>query len=437
MTGCAARQMAGASGDPVMSDGTSRAVGLGATGPAVDDRVDRAVLERVRRQVADGAALPDGPALAAILHDLGGVRGDRDLAALAGTVRAELRGAGALQPLLEEPGVSDVLVNGSDGVWVDRGAGLERTGTDLGDEREVRALAVRLAAAGGQRLDDASPVADARLPDGTRLHAVLPPVAGDGTLISLRVLRRRAFTMAELVAGGCVVPMLEPVLRALVAGRANLLVSGATGTGKTTLLASLLSLVPVTERIVLIEEAGELAPDHPHVVRLVARRPNVEGAGEVDLAALVRHALRMRPDRIVVGECRGAEVREVLTALNTGHEGGCATVHANAVVDVPARLEALGALAGMSRDAVAAQAVSAVHAVVHLRREQGRRYIAEIGVVDRADRGELVVRSALEVTADGAVLAGPAYEPFTARWAPRAVAGPSRQPGARRAWGEP
>ena len=167
-------------------------------------------------------------------------------------------------------------------------------------------------------------------------------------------------------------------------------------------------MVPAQERIVCIEEAGELAPDHPHVVRLLARQANVEGAGLVDLAALVRHALRMRPDRIVLGECRGAEVREVLTALNTGHEGGCATVHANTVEDVPARLEALGALAGMTREAVAAQVSSAVHAVVHLRRDLGHRHVAQIGVV-RREGAELRVDVALERTPAGALRPGPGW----------------------------
>ena len=384
------------------------------------DGVDRArpdhgpLLARVRRHVADGGALPDHQALGRMVRDLGGVLGREDLVVLAGVVHAEVEGAGVLQVLLDEPGVSDVLVNGASGVWVDRGAGLERCPVEVGGEADVRALAVRLAAAGGQRLDDAAPVVDARLPDGTRLHAVLPPIADGGTLISLRVLRRRAFTLGQLVTSGSVAPALAPVLEGLVAAKANLLVSGATGTGKTTLLSSLLSMVPVQERIVCIEEAGELAPDHPHVVRLLARQANVEGAGRVDLAALVRHALRMRPDRIVLGECRGAEVREVLTALNTGHEGGCATVHANTVEDVPARLEALGALAGMTREAVAAQVSSAVHAVVHLRRDAGHRHVAQIGVV-RREGGELRVEVALERTPAGVLRPGPGWAQLARR----------------------
>ncbi|MGV8965994.1 MAG: TadA family conjugal transfer-associated ATPase [Cellulomonas sp.] len=368
-------------------------------------RLDRTLLADVRARLVRTGGAPSAEHVTAVVRECGAVLGSRALADLVAVVRAEMLGAGPLQSLLEEPDVTDVLVNGPQEVWVERAGRLVPVDVDLGTPDEVRALAVRLAAAGGQRLDDASPVVDARLPDGTRLHAVLPPVGGECTLLSLRVLRRRAFTLTELIAAGGVLPALEPVLRGLVAGRANVLISGATGTGKTTLLATLLSLVPPTERIVCIEEAGELEPDHPHVVRLLARRANVEGAGAVGLPDLVRHALRMRPDRIVLGECRGAEVREVFTALNTGHEGGWATVHANRAVDVPARLEALAALAGMGRESVAAQASSAIDAVLHLRREGGRRRLAEVAVVARAPGGELVVLPALTVV-DGTIEVG-------------------------------
>ncbi|MET0434879.1 MAG: TadA family conjugal transfer-associated ATPase, partial [Cellulomonas sp.] len=302
-----------------------------------------------------------------------------------------------------------------------------------------RRLAQRLAAACGRRLDDGQPYADARLPDGTRLHAVLPPVADGCALLSLRVLRHRAFTLDDLVRDGTVPRGLGAVLRGLVASRSNLLVSGATGTGKTTLLSTLLSLADPGERIVLVEEAGELAPRHPHVVRLLARRPNVEGSGGVDLGDLVRESLRMRPDRVVLGECRGAEVRDVLSALNTGHDGGCTTVHANAAADVPARLEALGALAGLTREALAAQAASAVHAVLHLRRDRGRRRLAEIATVGRdPGSGTLVVRTALAAGSEGEVAAGPGWAGLAGRLArvlpagsPVAVDGPpaGRSPG--------
>ncbi|WP_456826326.1 TadA family conjugal transfer-associated ATPase [Cellulomonas sp. P5_E12] len=367
-----------------------------------------------------------GAAVEATARDVGAVLGSAALGSVTRAVRDELFGAGRLQAFLDDPEVTDVLVNGPREVWVERAGRLSLTGMDLGGADEVRALAVRLAAAGGQRLDDASPAVDARLPDGTRLHAVLPPVADAGALISLRVVRARAFTLDQLVSSGTLATALVPVVRALVATRANLLISGATGSGKTTLLAALLSLVPPDERIVVLEEAGELSPAHPHVVRLVARQANVDGAGRVDLADLVRHALRMRPDRIVLGECRGAEVREVLAAMNTGHDGGCATVHANAAADVPARLEALAALAGMSRDAVAAQASSAFDAVLHLRRaaaDRGRRYVAEVGVVRRDASGALEVACALRCDPAGVTASGPGWPGLAARLGLAAIGG--------------
>ena len=253
------------------------------------------------------------------------------------------------------------------------------------DERAVRRLAQRLAATAGRRLDDASPYVDARLPDGARLHAVLPPVAPEGTCLSLRLPRRRAFTIDELVAAGTVPAGGAQVLRALVRARAAFLVTGGTGTGKTTLLAALLSMVDAGERLVLVEDSAELRPNHDHAVRLETRPPNVEGAGGVVLRDLVRQALRMRPDRLVVGEVRGGEVVDLLAALNTGHEGGCGTLHANTAADVPARVEALAVAAGLSREAVHSQLTSAIDVVLHVVRDPagGCRRVGEIRVLRR------------------------------------------------------
>jgi pilus assembly protein CpaF len=385
---------------------------------AVSGRDRAAGVDPLVGTVRDGLARDGGaitPArVAEVLRSAGVVLGSTARAELDTAVRAELLGAGPLQVLLDDPQVTDVLVNGPHEVWTERDGRLRRTDLDLGDPGRVRALAVRLAAVGGQRLDDACPTVDARLPDGTRLHAVLPPVADGCTLLSLRTVRHRAFDLDTLVRTGTVPAELAPVLRGLVRSRATLVLSGATGTGKTTLLSTLLSLTDPGERLVLVEESGELVPDHDHVVRLLVRRPNVEGAGSVDLTDLVREALRMRPDRLVLGECRGPEVREVLGALNTGHHGGCTTLHANAAADVPARLEALGALAGMTPAALTAQAASAVHAVLHLHRHGGRRVIAEVGAVTVAD-GRLVVLPALVTCADGSVRDGPGW-PALARW---------------------
>ncbi len=364
--------------------------------------VDPVLLEQVRTELArDPGAVTPGRVAAAV-RACGAVLGDVGLLDVVDALRAELVGAGPLDPLLRDPAVTDVLVNGDRGVWVDRGDGLEQVRLHLGGEADVRRLAVRLAAAAGRRLDDASPYVDARLPGGVRVHAVLPPLAEGGTHLSLRVPHRRTLTLDELCASGAVPPAWASVLAALVAGRSAFLVTGGTGSGKTTVLGSLLSLVPATERLVVVEDCAELRIDHPHVVRLESRPPNVEGQGAVTMTDLVRQALRMRPDRLVVGEVRGAEVRELLTALNTGHEGGCGTIHANAPRDVPARLEALGGLAGLNRQAVQAQAAGALHAVLHLRRVAGRRRLVEVATVHRDDAGLRVLPALVADAADPA-----------------------------------
>ncbi|MEI8408005.1 MULTISPECIES: TadA family conjugal transfer-associated ATPase [unclassified Kribbella] len=366
--------------------------------------VSTTLIDRVRGTLAVTGAQPTPAHVAAALRADGGVYGDSIVLAVVAALRREALGAGPLDTLLSEPGITDILVNGPDEVYVDRGSGLERVVTRTGDEPAIRRLATRLAAAAGRRLDDATPYVDVRLSDGTRFHAVLAPVAAPGTCLSLRVPSRKVFTLDDLVAAGALPPAGTAILRDLLDARLAFLISGGTGTGKTTLLNSLLSLVDPTERLVLVEDASELRPDHPHVVRLEARPPNVEGSGEISLRDLVRQALRMRPDRLVVGEVRGAEVVDLLGALNTGHEGGCGTVHANSAADVPARLEALAALAGLSREAVHSQIASALHAVIHLTRTpSGTRRIAEIQVFDRLPTGQVITRPALEFHPTGTI----------------------------------
>jgi pilus assembly protein CpaF len=340
--------------------------------------------------------------------------------------------AGALEPLLAEPGVTDVLVNAPREVWVDRGAGLQRVPVNLGDEAAVRRLAQRLVGAAGRRLDDACPFADAVLPDGTRVHAVLAPVAVRGTALSLRIPRRTRFTLADLIATGTVPPDGARWLRALVEARLALLVSGGAGTGKSTLLATLLGLVAPDERIVLVEDTRELDPDHPHVVRLEARPSNVEGAGAIAVRDLVRQALRMRPDRLVVGEVRGGEVIDLLAALNTGHRGGGGTVHANEAAAVPARLEALAAAAGMGRSALHAQLAAGIEAVVHLERDPagGARRVTGVAVPRRGPDGVVQLVRAIAFRG-GRVLVGPAYAELGALLEARSVGVPEPRPEAR------
>ncbi|HEY2725159.1 MAG TPA: TadA family conjugal transfer-associated ATPase [Pseudonocardiaceae bacterium] len=342
------------------------------------------LVDRVRQRLAaEGSAVSAGAVAAAVRAESGGVVADLQVLAALRELQQELVGAGPLEPLLGEPEVTDVLVTGPDQVWVERAGELRRADVRFADEESVRRLAQRLALAAGRRLDDASPYVDAPLPGGVRLHAVLAPVAASGTCISLRVLRPATQGLAALEAAGSVPPAAARLLRGVISARLAFLVVGGTGSGKTTLLAALLGCVPATERIVCVEEAPELDPGHPHVVRLAARRPNVEGAGEVTLRDLVRQALRMRPDRLVVGEVRGAEVCELLAALNTGHDGGAGTLHANSPAEVPARLEALAALGGMPRGALHSQLAAAVQVVLHVVRSGGARRLAAVGVLER------------------------------------------------------
>ncbi len=324
---------------------------------------------------------PDEASIGSIASEHEPTLGAEGRARTAADLTASLVGLGPVSALAADPEVTDVLVNGDGSVWVDRGAGVERSAVTVLAE-ELRPLAVRLAGAAGRRLDDGQPWVDGVLPGGVRLHAVLPPLAEGGAHLSLRLARCRPGGLAALDRLGALPPGSADLLRALVRARASVLVTGGTGVGKTTVLAAMLAECSPDERIVVVEDVRELAPDHPHVVRLQGRDANVEGAGAVALTVLVRQALRMRPDRLVVGEVRGAEVRDLLAALNTGHEGGAGTLHANGPAEVPARLEALGALAGMDPAAVHSQLRGAVHAVVHVARGcGGRRLVREVGVV--------------------------------------------------------
>ena len=341
--------------------------------------------------------------------------GDATVLAVHDQLRRDVVGAGPLEPLLRTPGVTDVLVNGPDEVHLDRGRGLERTTVRFADDEAVRRLAQRLAATAGRRLDDATPHVDVRLADGTRCHAVLAPVARPGTSISLRVPSQRVLDLDDLRAAGSVTDEGADLLREVVDTRLAFLVTGGTGVGKTTLLASLLSLVDPRERLVLVEDASELRPDHPHVVGLEARPPNLEGVGEVTVRTLVRQALRMRPDRLVVGEVRDGSVVDLLAALNTGHDGGCGTLHANSAADVPARVEALALAAGLGREATHAQLGSALDVVVHLERCGGRRLLREVAVPVRAADGWVAVQTAVRFDDDGHARRGPAAPLLAAR----------------------
>ncbi len=351
------------------------------------------LIDRVRERLA-AESLPLRPNVVAdaIRAESGGVLGDTELLSNLRILQTELTGAGILEPLLCADNTTDVLVSAPDAVWVDDGNGLQRTDIRFEDEASVRRLAQRLALAAGRRLDDAQPWVDGQLTRtgsfAVRLHAVLPPVAVAGTCLSLRVLRPATQDLPALITAGAIAPAAAELIDDVIAARLAFLVSGGTGAGKTTLLSAMLNAVAADERIVCVEDAAELAPPHPHLVRLVARCANVEGVGEVTVRQLVRQALRMRPDRIVVGEVRGAEVVDLLAALNTGHDGGAGTVHANNPAEVPARLEALGALGGLDCAALHSQLTAAVQVLLHVARDRGgRRRLDEIAVLRRAEQG--------------------------------------------------
>ncbi|EMY34518.1 Flp pilus assembly protein, ATPase CpaF [Arthrobacter crystallopoietes BAB-32] len=354
-----------------------------------------------------------GARVAAAVQTSGQVLGTAAVLEAVENLNADLRGLGPLQKLAQEGTVTDILVNGPQEVWTDGSGGLRQTEVVFASDAEVRALAARLVTAGGRRLDDSNPCVDVRL-EGYRVHAVLPPVSTQGTLLSIRIRRPQVFTLAELLGDA---PEWLPYLEAVVASRLNFLISGATGSGKTTLLSAMLGLAESTERLVLVEDAAELNPEHPHVVGLQSRHSNVEGSGTVDLGELVRQALRMRPDRLIVGECRGAEVRDFLAAMNTGHAGAGGTVHANSAAGVPARLAAMGALAGMSPEALALQAGNALDLVIHLERSEGGRRIAELALINCTSGGGLQSVPALKAVG-GTILEGPGWAELQDRLAP-------------------
>jgi pilus assembly protein CpaF len=360
------------------------------------------LLDRVReRLAAESAPLRPDVVAAAIRAESGGVLGDTEVLSNLRMLQTELTGVGILEPLLRADGTTDVLVTAPDAVWVDDGNGLRRTSVRFADEDAVRRLAQRLALSVGRRLDEAQPWVDGQLIGLTadqftvRLHAVLAPIACGGTCLSLRVLRPATQDLAMLARAGAIAPEAAALLDKIVAARLAFLVSGGTGAGKTTLLSAVLGAVPPDERIVCVEDAAELQPRHPHLVKLVARCANVEGIGEITVRDLVRQALRMRPDRIVVGEVRGAEVVDLLAALNTGHDGGAGTVHANNPAEVPARLEALAAVGGLDRLALHSQLAAAVQVLLHVGRDRsGKRRLNEIAGLRRSGSGLVEVVSA-------------------------------------------
>lgn len=354
------------------------------------------MIEDIQLQLAELSAAEATPELVArLVRQHAGVISDEDVWKILRKIRHDSTGVGELETLLAIPGVTDVVVNGPDEVWFDRGSGLERASIGFESDLQVRQLATRLALACGRRLDDAQPYADGRLSrdDGSsiRVHAILSPPAESHTCLSLRVLRQAATTMADLVRLGTVPTDIAELLEHAVQARHSFLVVGGTGTGKTTMLSAMLGLIPPSERIVCIEDTAELRPQHPHVISLVSRSRNVEGVGAITMADLLKQALRMRPDRIVLGEIRGGEVVDLLAAMNTGHDGGAGTVHANSIHEVPARLEALGMLGGLDRAGLQSQLLAAVRLVVAMKRTSSGRVVSELGLVQKSSENQVEV----------------------------------------------
>jgi len=354
-------------------------------GSSLVDRVQRRLWADGRHGVEAGDLRT---AVAAALREEGVMLPAVTFAATVRAVTDELTGLGPLAPLLADPAVTDVMVNGPDDVWVDRHGRLERTSVKLPSASALAALVQRLVAPLGLRVDEARPWVDARLPGGQRFHAVLPPIAPDGPLVTIRTFSRHRLSLADLIEGGTLDTTTGRLLEAMVVAGVATVISGATGSGKTTVLNVLGAAIPSSERVITVEDAAELQLPGAHVVRLEARPPNVEGRGEVPLRELVRNALRMRPDRIVVGEVRGPEALDLLQAANTGHRGLLTTLHAGGPDEVPARLEAMALAApGAVLDVVRRLIAGGIGAAVHLERGPAGRRVTAVAELAPDERG--------------------------------------------------
>jgi pilus assembly protein CpaF len=351
------------------------------------------LVERRRSQAAAGerSAEPLEQAVVAIVEERAAVLDQADRRQLRARIIHETIGLGPLEPLLADPGVEEVMVNGSGSVYVERGGRIESTEVSFGDEEELRNMIERILAPLGRRVDELSPMVDARLDDGSRVNVIIPPLAVDGPAVSIRRFARQRPGPARLVELGTLDSGQLERLRIAVERRASILVSGGTGSGKTTMLGALSRFIGTGERIVTIEDAAELRIQQPHVVRLESRPASVEGRGEVSIRDLLRNALRMRPDRIVIGEVRGAEALDLLTALNTGHEGALSTVHANSPSDALRRLETLALMAGVGlpHRAIREQLERGVELIVHMERSAGgSRKVTQIAEVAQIALGD-------------------------------------------------
>ena len=386
-------------GDPSPPGRGADAAAIGASPargaePAALDALAATLRERLVDTAGEAGADDDPSArIGALVEREAGVLDAPTRSALAARVAERAVGLGPLEPLLRDPAVDEMMVCGTAPVWVERGGRLCRTDVRFASDGELRHAIERILAPLGRRADEAEPLCDARLPDGSRVNVVLPPLALDGPVLTIRRFRPRGFAPADLVAHGTLSPALLDFLGRAVAARCTLLICGGTGSGKTTTLGALSAFADRSERVVTIEDAAELRLTLPHVVRLEARPPNVEGRGEVTIRRLVRNALRMRPDRLIVGEVRGAEALDLLVALSTGHSGSLCTIHAGSCAEALRRLETLALMAdiGLPLAAIREQLAAAIDLVVRQERaSDGKRRIVEVAEVVRVAGGPAV-----------------------------------------------
>jgi pilus assembly protein CpaF len=370
------------------------------------EKLDLATIERLPRdQLRDELRLIMNQLLAA--SDLPLNRVEREQ--LVEELLDEVTGLGPLEPLLADTTISDIMVNGFNTVYVERFGKLELTNVRFRDNAHLQQIIVRIVSRVGRRIDESSPMADARLPDGARVNAIIPPLAIDGPVLSIRRFGGSPLRVKDMVAINSATPEMLAFLAACVKAKLNCLISGGTGTGKTTMLNALSSFIPEGERVVTIEDAAELQLQQRHVVRLETRPPNIEGKGEVLARDLVKNALRMRPDRIVIGECRGAEVLDMLQAMNTGHEGSMTTVHANTPRDALSRIEAMVGMGGinMSETLIRQTIARSVNTIIQLTRgTDGKRRITSIAEITDMQAGVITMQEIFKFEQTGTDAAG-------------------------------